>query len=476
MDSAREAETTSPYAALEGTLDRSIGLLTRAEGREARALLIEARRLRSVVANWCSIPPSPEVREEMLERVSQLSMTVDAIARQQAEGPAISVHVASGPLSDITASLDFEPRLYSFESTTAAPRSVSPTARSVRPLSGGARSGPLDFEPQAARFAAAAPQAALMAPRGATALDETDTPPRAIRPAPSEPTGSRSAAPILRETPTLRERSRSSSPVDVEGTTESPAITRRTTTTPASQVMSPAPREAVKVEEIGALGAARITVTAEPVPLAEPLHPALLFATDPYSPRADAYRALRRKLAAAGNPRIIGVTSAHPGEGKTTFALNIGLALRESAVSRVLVIEANHRAPSFHKMLGLTPPKCFLEQCAAHVDDVQAPWLAIEPMAKLHVMAIDPRVRHEPLIDPVAFAAGMRLLKDAGYDHIVIDCPPVLGSVDCNVITDSIDGMVLTSLTMKSKRREMRKAVEQLDPAPIFGVVVLEAY
>jgi Mrp family chromosome partitioning ATPase len=89
-------------------------------------------------------------------------------------------------------------------------------------------------------------------------------------------------------------------------------------------------------------------------------------------------------------------------------------------------------------------------------------------------MAIDTTIKHDPLLNPVAFGTGLERLKQAGYEYIIVDTPPVLGSVDCNVIADSMDGMLFAALAMKSKRREMRKAVEQLEPAPILGVVVLE--
>ena len=59
----------------------------------------------------------------------------------------------------------------------------------------------------------------------------------------------------------------------------------------------------------------------------------------------------------------------------------------------------------------------------------------------------------------------MERLKQAGYDYIIVDTPPVLGSVDCNVIADSMDGMLFAALSLKSKRKEMRRAVEQLEPA-----------
>jgi Mrp family chromosome partitioning ATPase len=235
------------------------------------------------------------------------------------------------------------------------------------------------------------------------------------------------------------------------------------------------PPEAYPPGEVDEMGVPRTRVAVEAVTLSDPPHPSLVFLNAPYSARADAYRALRRKLAASNNPRVTAVTSAHAGEGKTTFAINFALALRESARGKVLLLETNHRAPSFTKILGFSTPRCFLLQLQDNLEDPRRGWIAAEPLAKLHVMAIDPKVRHEPLLDPVAFGTGMERLKQAGYDFIVVDSPPVIGSVDCNVISDSVEGMILACLTMKSKRKEMRRAVEQIEPAPVLGVVVLDA-
>jgi Mrp family chromosome partitioning ATPase len=67
----------------------------------------------------------------------------------------------------------------------------------------------------------------------------------------------------------------------------------------------------------------------------------------------------------------------------------------------------------------------------------------------------------------------MDQLKNAGYDFVVVDTPPVLGSGDVNVIADAVEGILLAALPLKSKRREMRKAAVQLEPAPILGAVLL---
>src|SRR5262249_52473734 len=121
------------FTALERTLDRTIECLTHppsgAQSREARALLIEARRLRRIIANCRSIPPPSDVRDEMLERVVQLSKSVGAafpevmseIAAAATQGPA----PFDGEETEGYA-LDFEPALYSLEGANpkvqAAPR------------------------------------------------------------------------------------------------------------------------------------------------------------------------------------------------------------------------------------------------------------------------------------------------------------------------------------------------------------------
>ena len=223
------------------------------------------------------------------------------------------------------------------------------------------------------------------------------------------------------------------------------------------------------------LSVPRTQIAAHTVKLLDPIDPLLVVLTDVYSPRADAYRTLRRKLSTLPATRVLGVTSAEHGEGKTVFAVNLALTLRESARSRVLIVEANLRTPILGKLLGFDTPECFIEQLKRHAEDPRAPWVVAEPLPKLHVMAVDPNATHEPLLDPMSFAAGMERIKQAGYEYVLIDSPPVLGNLDCNVISDAVDAMILTALPMKSHRSKMRKAVTQLEPAPILGVVVLEA-
>ncbi|WP_437591054.1 CpsD/CapB family tyrosine-protein kinase [Sorangium sp. So ce1000] len=250
-------------------------------------------------------------------------------------------------------------------------------------------------------------------------------------------------------------------------------------------------------------------ITVRPVPMPDAVDPNIVMLHAPYSPQADAYRTLRRKLP-TGSGITIAVTSAGPGEGKTSCAINLALALRETVRGKILLVEANIRKPGIAKALRFEPPSCFTEQLKRHVSDRFAPWIVVDqatpapavapgddgvespdrsaaplggrsPDARLalqtpvHILAVDPRTERPPILDGVALSTAIESLKRAGYSYIIIDTPPVLGSMDMNVIGDSVDGVVLTSLVKKSTRKAIRQAIEQLRPAPILGVVLLDS-
>jgi Mrp family chromosome partitioning ATPase len=266
---------------------------------------------------------------------------------------------------------------------------------------------------------------------------------------------------------TLAEPARTPAPVtdppDNQGTTTSSVEIRRES--------PPEPRESYRPPEYAV---PKTVIDVRPVGPGSPVNPLLVALADAYSPTADAYRSVRRKLATNEDPRVIAVTSASPGEGKTVLTLNLALTVRASTRGRVLVVEANLRSPIVAEMLGFEPPECFIDQIRRHVDGPQLPWIVAEPFPRLHVLAVDTRVSHEPILDSVGFATAMNQIKNAGYDFILVDTPPVLGSGDVNVIADAVEGILLAAVPLKSKRGEMRRAAMQLAPAPILGAVLLD--
>ncbi len=233
------------------------------------------------------------------------------------------------------------------------------------------------------------------------------------------------------------------------------------------------PKQAVKLESGAQLGTPELVVARFPLD-AENADDRLVLVRSPESPRAAAFRVLATRIETIGHPQVIVVSSAVPGEGKTTCAANLALALGECRRARVLLVEASVRKPQLADMFGFSPPWCFAQQLEEHRAKPDDRWsvVDIEPHG-LHVAAADTRSEIRPLIDAPAFAFAMTRLRAAGYDHIVVDAPSVLGSAEVNLIQAASDGVILAVAANRSRGRDVKAAVEQLGNENILGTILM---
>lgn len=201
----------------------------------------------------------------------------------------------------------------------------------------------------------------------------------------------------------------------------------------------------------------------------------LVMLCEPASLRADAFRALRQRLATTTDPKLIVVSSPVAGEGKSTLAANLALAYREVVRGgRVLLVEANARRPALAKIFGFEPPACFFDQLATHRESPTTPWIAVEQIAPLHVMAVDPRIKRAPTLDAVGFSLAMGKLSQAGYDYIIVDASAILESADVNLILESVEGLLMASRSGMTTQKSLKRALERLGPANLIGGVLLD--
>ena len=218
-----------------------------------------------------------------------------------------------------------------------------------------------------------------------------------------------------------------------------------------------------------------IGLTQHHLPSDEQPDPRLVIVGDPDSERAAAFRVLRHHLLEVGQPQVVIVSSPQPGDGKTTTALNLALALAECGRAKVLLAEAHVRRPQLANVFKCIPPWCFAEQLAAHRHQPMLPWSLIEiPQLWLHLAPINPRIEKNQLLDAPAFAIAMERLRLAGYEHIVIDAPPVLGTADVNLMADAADAVVLAVRAKRSTARDLRKAIDQIGASKVVGTVLVQ--
>jgi len=184
---------------------------------------------------------------------------------------------------------------------------------------------------------------------------------------------------------------------------------------------------------------------------------------EPRSPQARSFRFLRHQLLCQSDPRIVVVTSALNGEGKTTCAVNLALCIAEETLSDVLLLEANPGRPSLAQVFGLPG------DAQTRHDRVLVP-----AGSRLHVGSASGCAAPSGGLDRLLLQVALRELRQV-YDYVIVDTASVLESADADVACESADGVVVAARAATSRRSSLQRAVEQLRPAVISGIVLLDA-
>jgi capsular exopolysaccharide synthesis family protein len=202
----------------------------------------------------------------------------------------------------------------------------------------------------------------------------------------------------------------------------------------------------------------------------------LVMLADAKSPAAEAYRSLAANLQFAYADRqmqIIGLTSAAAGEGKSTTAANLALALAEGG-RRVVLIDADLRRPSLHSLLG-----CSLEDGLSNV--LLGAELVSLPLQDTASRGVRLLSSGPGLANPLEALASRRFeqvlaIARAQADFVLVDTAPAGALADSAVIAPRLEGMLLVICAGRTKRDLARRAREQLDRvgANVLGVVLTD--
>jgi capsular exopolysaccharide synthesis family protein len=185
------------------------------------------------------------------------------------------------------------------------------------------------------------------------------------------------------------------------------------------------------------------------------------FRGDLHSARSEAYRQIRTNLQFVdvdNPPRIIAVTSAIPGEGKSTSAINLAAALAEAG-ARVCLIEADLRRPSIARVLGLVGDVGFTTVVIGKAPVETVLQNAGRNLAVLTSGPIPPNPS-ELLLS--RHAKQVILDIAAKVDFTIIDTPPLLPVTDGAEIATLADATILVHRAGKTTRDQVTRSVEAL--------------
>ncbi|MDP9119496.1 MAG: polysaccharide biosynthesis tyrosine autokinase [Actinomycetota bacterium] len=203
--------------------------------------------------------------------------------------------------------------------------------------------------------------------------------------------------------------------------------------------------------------------------------PRLVTIDAPRSPAAEAYRTLRTNLLAAckgAKVRTILVTGARQGEGKTTTAVNLAVALAQVGRS-VVLIGADLRYPRVHSVLGIGNERGLGQvlQGSVSLDDalVNSSIPDLRALPSGPVTGIDEPVE---LLQSDRMFEVIRSCRQA--DFVIVDGPPIEPVADSLVLADLVDGVLLVTDAQQGTKAGVSRTRLQLEQvgANILGGVL----
>ena len=206
------------------------------------------------------------------------------------------------------------------------------------------------------------------------------------------------------------------------------------------------------------------------------IDPHIVAATDPKSPISEQYRILRTNLQSLKfrpGPKVIAVTSAVHGEGKSVTSINLALTLARQENLKVVLVDADLRKGTIHKWLGMADRTKGLSTVLARGGEFDGDLVTLsEPNLAVLPAGGYPDNPAE-LLESSAMKRLLATLKTQ-YDVVVIDAPPVLPVSDPSILSSHADAVLLVVRAGKTQRKTVAQSYALLDQvkANVVGCVL----
>ena len=190
---------------------------------------------------------------------------------------------------------------------------------------------------------------------------------------------------------------------------------------------------------------------------------------DSSSPISEQYRILRTNLLAMDKnnpPKVIAISSAIHGEGKTITSINLAITFAQDLNKKsILLVDADLRKGKLTKDLGLRA-EVGLSDILGNGHDVQNSLLSIG-IENLHILPSGKKPGNP------AELLGSKKMREMiselrkQYDYVIFDCPPVVPVTDAGVLGAHCDGVVMVLQAGRTQRGVIVHAQDLLSAARV---------
>nr|WP_026692808.1 CpsD/CapB family tyrosine-protein kinase [Peribacillus kribbensis] len=195
---------------------------------------------------------------------------------------------------------------------------------------------------------------------------------------------------------------------------------------------------------------------------------------DPKSPISEQYRTIRTNIQFSSideELQTLIVTSAGPGEGKSTTTANMAVVFAQQG-KKVLLVDGDLRKPTVHYTFSFTNTFGLTSVLSKQISFQEA--VKTSQIENLDILPSGPLPPNPAeLLSSRSMMELLRIAKEQ-YDIIIFDTPPVLVVTDAQVMSNMCDGVILVVSSGRTEKDAAVKAKELLTAAKakIVGVVL----
>jgi len=206
------------------------------------------------------------------------------------------------------------------------------------------------------------------------------------------------------------------------------------------------------------------------------VNPELVALNEPFSPRAESFRALRSQLMMrvyndTGPRTAVAVISPDAGDGKTYCAANLAVVLAQLG-GRTLLVDADMRGPRIHEVFTIKNQAGLSGILSGRADKQVIQQVPGIPSLFILPVGTTPPNPLE-LVERPAFGLLMRELASK-FDHVIVDTPAAVYGADCSVITARCGAALVIARRNVVRAHALHDLVASLtgSPARLVGAVM----
>ena len=201
----------------------------------------------------------------------------------------------------------------------------------------------------------------------------------------------------------------------------------------------------------------------------------LITREDPRSPVSEAYRSLRTSLlytSADKKIKSILISSAGPGEGKTTTVANLAITYANLG-KKTILIDTDLRRPVVHKVLDLNKEPGITDYLSGATDDFQN---LVQPTSIENLYVVPSGIIPPNPSELLGSKRMSDLIKNLEnhWDMILLDSPPLVAVTDATMVSKEIDQIVMVVKVGQTDKKAFDHTITSLRNvnAPLGGIIL----